>query len=70
MDFLPSLNMGSRHAKDAKKVRPADEDLRGVRAALCVAEEVGESVGRSKVLLGCMPDAKRARGAGVILKNG
>ncbi len=32
------------HAR-GKKGRPARENLRGVRAAVCVAEEMGESVG-------------------------
>lgn len=45
MDFSPVTNEVERDAEDAKKIRPTDEDLRGVCAALCVAEEVGESVG-------------------------
>jgi hypothetical protein len=49
------------YAQNAQKIRFADEALRGVWAAVCVAEEVGESVGRGEVLLGCVPDAEERR---------
>jgi hypothetical protein len=49
------------YAENAQKIRSADEALRGVRAAVCVAEEVGESVGRGEVLLGCVPDEEERR---------
>jgi hypothetical protein len=49
------------YAENAQKIRSADEALRGVWKAVCVAEEVGESVGRSEVLLGCVSDEEERR---------
>ena len=48
-------------AEDAKKIRPPDEAVCGVRAAFCVAQEMGESVGRGEVLLGWVPPAEARR---------
>ena len=45
MDFSPAANEVERDAEDAKKIRPTDEDLRGVRAPFYVAEEMGKRMG-------------------------
>jgi hypothetical protein len=44
------------HAEAHQKSGLAAKALRRVRAAFCVAEEMGESVGRGKVLLGPLPE--------------
>jgi len=51
MDFFRLRNEGERDVEDAKKIRPADEGLRRLRAAVYLAEEVGESLGRREILL-------------------
>ena len=37
--------------KNAKKGRPAAEDLRDLRASFCLAQEMGEGLGRGEILL-------------------
>jgi hypothetical protein len=44
------------HAEACEEIRPAWQALRRVRAAFCVAEEMGESVGRGQILLGPLPE--------------
>ena len=61
MDFWDFRSESFLYAENAQKIRSADEALRGVWKAVCVAEEVGESVGRSEVLLGCVSDAEERR---------
>jgi hypothetical protein len=39
------------YAEDAPKIRPADETLRLLRAALCVAPKVGTGLGHRASLL-------------------
>ena len=41
-------------AEDGQEGRPADQDLRGVRVALCLAQEVGAGLGGGAVLLGAV----------------
>ena len=43
------------HAEDGAEGGVADEGLRGVRAAVCVAQEVGARLGHGQVLLGTVP---------------
>jgi hypothetical protein len=45
----------SDHGEDAAEVGFAREGLRALRAAVCLAEEMGEGVGRGAVLLGPVP---------------
>jgi hypothetical protein len=44
------------HAEAPKKSRFAGQDLRCLRAAFCVAKEVGEGMGGGQVLLGSLPE--------------
>ncbi len=46
------------HAENAKESQPAAENVRGVWAAVCLAQEVGERLGRRQDVLG--PLQKRA----------
>jgi hypothetical protein len=38
--------------EDEKKIRPTNQNLHHLRATIYVAKEVGESLGRSKILCG------------------
>ena len=61
VDFWRLSGEEFNDAEDAQKIGATDEALRGVWAALYVAEKMGESVGRGEVLLGCVPDAETGR---------
>ena len=39
------------HGENAKEGRPASEDMRLLRAALCLAQEMGAGLGRCEILL-------------------
>jgi hypothetical protein len=47
------------HAETRRKSGLAAKALRRLLAAFCVAEEMGESVGRGKVLLGPLPEGAK-----------
>jgi hypothetical protein len=42
------------HAEDAPEIGPAAKDLRRMRAAVHVAQEMGEALGRGQDLLGSL----------------
>ena len=46
-------------AQDAEESRPALQALCRLRSPLRVAQEMGKSLDRSQILLGCLPDAKK-----------
>jgi hypothetical protein len=43
------------HATDAPQGRFANEAVRRVRPAVCVAQEMGARLGRGAILFGCLP---------------
>ena len=50
------------NAQNGPQVRPPNEDLRGVRAAVRVAQEVGAGLGSGAVLLGPVSGGEDAAG--------
>ena len=51
-------------AQNGPQVRPPDEDLRGVRVAVHLAQEMGARLGGGEVLLGPVPGEGGASGLG------
>jgi hypothetical protein len=57
-----SRSQGSADAEDGPQGRPANEDLRRLRPAVHVAQEMGARLGSGEVLFGPMPWEGRASG--------
>jgi hypothetical protein len=52
------LDTSSLHAQDASQIRPARKDLRHLRPAVHMAQEMGKALGRSEVLLRPLPQSQ------------
>jgi hypothetical protein len=46
---------GWHHAENAQEIRIAQQNLLGLRAAFCLAEEMGTGLGAGEVLFRCLP---------------
>ncbi len=57
--------MEDRNAEGRQKSRPSVKDLRSVRATVCLAEEMGEGLGRGAVLFGPVPGQSEDGGEGL-----
>jgi hypothetical protein len=44
------------HGQDAKEIRTAPKNLQNLRAAICLAQEMGKGLGRGALLFGQMQD--------------
>ncbi len=55
---LASRSHRTSNAEDAQEIRSADQDLRGLRAALHPAQEVGAGPGERYPLLGPLPQRR------------
>ena len=47
--------MEFRNAQDGEEIRPAIKNMRGLREAFCVAQKVGQGLGKCALLFGSMP---------------
>ena len=47
---IMSRSQGSADAEDGSQGRPAEQDLRGLRAAVRMAQEMGARLGRGEIL--------------------
>ena len=52
---IMSRSQGSADAEDGSQGRSAKQDLRGVRTAVRMAQEMGARLGRGEVLFGAVP---------------
>jgi len=59
----PLTSLTSSHAPRRPQIRPADQDLRDLRPAVCMAQEVGTGLGAGAVLLGSVPGENDAHDA-------
>ena len=57
-------SQGSADAEDGSQGRFAEQDMRGLRAAVRMAQEMGARLGRGEVLFGAVPGGRRAGGLG------
>lgn len=53
--YAPEAEPGDRDGQDAQEIGTADQDLRALRAWLCLATEVGARLGSGEILLGPVP---------------
>jgi hypothetical protein len=58
------LRRSARDAEDGSQGRPAKQDLRGLRTAVRLAQEMGAGLGRGEVLFGAVPGGEGEGGLG------